>query len=268
MPSPYAVSYCIVAHCIESYPLRKHILCSSLYSYPMLRNAVTINNGEFILIIFKLFLCLSGFTYFCEKYHIKHFKVMKRLKIQNALGTPISIMLLTLVVLLSGCSSNSDEMQELEKGLTSQAYNPSLTTRGDIATPLAMEVETVIYDGKPIVSTQKNQKVLLSDVASGGYGYGVYICDIATVYVDLSIPNPNAVIIKGVNDNRCGFYGNSASNNILRGTTVNDRLAADGTKQRVLTYCYYVRYSASGLTINKWMPCSPDVAKIIYSKYF
>lgn len=193
---------------------------------------------------------------------------MKRLRIQNALGNTISIMLLTLVVLLSGCSSNSDEMQELEKGLTSHTYNSSKKTRGDVATPLAMEVETVVYDGKPTVTTQKNKKVMLSNVASGGYGYGVYICDIATVYIDLSIPNPNAVIIQGVNDNRCGFYGNSASEKILRGTIVNDRLAPDRTKQRVLTYCYYVKYSVSGLTINKWMPCSPDVAKIVYNKCF
>lgn len=193
---------------------------------------------------------------------------MERLRIPNALGNTISTMLLALVIFLSGCSNNSDEMQELENGVTSHAYNSGEKTRGDVATPLGLEFETIVYNGQPTVTTQKNKKVLLSDVASGGYGTGVYICDIATVYIDLSIPDPNAVIIKGVNDDRCGFSGNVSSNNVLRGTLVNDRLSADGTTQRVLTYCYYIRYSASGLTLNKWVPCSPDDAKIIYNKYY
>lgn len=132
--------------------------------------------------------------------------------------------------------------------------------------PMAIEWETVVYEGQPTISTNKNQKVLLSDLASGGYGYGVYMCDVASVYIDLSVPNPDNVVIQGTNDNRCGYYGNTGSNNIKRGTIVNDRLVEDRTKQRVLTYCYYIRSNSLGININKWVPCSPENAKIVYRR--
>lgn len=147
-----------------------------------------------------------------------------------------------------------------------ELYRNKYDLKKAAVSPLAIEWETVVYEGQPTISTNKKQKVLMSDLASGGFGYGVYICDVASVYIDLSVPNPDDVVIQGTDDNRCGYYGSTANNNIKRGTTVNDRFTEDRTKQRVLTYCYYIRSNSLGMTINKWVPCSPENAKIVYRR--
>ena len=138
--------------------------------------------------------------------------------------------------------------------------------KNNTISPLAIEWETVVYNGQPEKLTNNNQKVLMSNATSGGLGHGVFICDVTSLFIDVSVPKPDDEVIQGVNDNRCGYNGNTGSNEAIRGTIVNDRFKEDRTIQRVLTYCYYIKYNTLGLPINKWVPCPPSDAKIVYRK--
>lgn len=174
--------------------------------------------------------------------------------------------LMAICFLFSMCSSDmEDVMSNTDRN---QNINFDSEMIKDLTRPMAIEWDTIVYNGNPLQSTASNQKVLMSNVSSGGYGTGVFICDVTSLYMDINVPNPNEVVYQGVIYNRCGYVGNVSTSSPNRGTVVNPNFTSDGKVQRVLTYCYYIRYTTSGTPINKWVPCAPSEAKIIYKKGF
>ncbi len=177
-----------------------------------------------------------------------------------------TIISMLLIASLAACDSVDEPSTPVTKNHALKDDALSTFTRSGGIEPQAIEWETVVHNGTVQVGTLKNQKVIMGSMASNG-SYGVYICDVATVWIEIDVPDPDAMILRGVNDNRCGYLPSTVSNaTVTRGTYIDTNQPAGSKKQKVATTCYRIITNMAGYNYpkNYWRPCAPEDVKLVY----
>lgn len=171
-----------------------------------------------------------------------------------------------IIASLSACDSVDEPSTPAISALAQHEESSVTSTRSSGIEPQAIEWETIVHNGAVQVGTLKNQKVIMGSMASNG-SYGVYICDVATVWIEIDVPDPDAMILRGVNDNRCGYLPSTVKDaTVTRGTYIDTNQPSGSRKQKVATTCYRIITNMAGYNYpkNYWRPCAPEDVKLVY----